>query len=359
VSVALTAASAAGLIALQHSAQQSEGVLESALAEGLGLDYRKLAVAAGLAPAVGPAIRPTAIAPSWIWRRRLLSEGGICYGPAGKRNSLDIWRRRDLPAGGRAPVLLQVPGGGWVSGETRGQAYPLMSRLVDAGWICVPMCYRLSPRATFPDHIIDVKRAIAWVRANIADYGGDPDFIVITGGSAGGHLSSLAALSANEPAFQPGFEDVDTRVQAAVPFYGVYDLRDWDGKGGPKNNVRFVQRMVMKVSPQADPERWRQASPVSWVGPEAPPTMIIHGTNDSLVPVESARRFAGELRSVSRQPVVYAELPMAQHAFDIYASLRTRYTVRAVEQFLAFVRATKFQSEAERSSSKAEEIASA
>ena len=165
-----------------------------------------------------------------------------------------------------------------------------MSWLVDAGWVCVPVNYRLSPKATWPDHIVDVKRAIGWVREHIADYGGDPDFIAITGGSAGGHLSSLAALTANVAAFQPGFEDVDTRVQAAVPFYGIYNLADWDGKGGPVSNIRHVERQVLKVSPTSDPERWSQASPISWVGPDAPPMMFVHGTNDSLVPVEGARQ---------------------------------------------------------------------
>ena len=82
--------------------------------------------------------------------------------------------------------------------------------------MCVSINYRLSPRSTWPDHIVDVKHAIAWVQANIAEYARDPDFIAITGGSAGGHLSSLAALTANDPTFQPGFEDVDTRVQAAA-----------------------------------------------------------------------------------------------------------------------------------------------
>ncbi|MBL7660064.1 alpha/beta hydrolase, partial [Escherichia coli] len=92
------------------------------------------------------------------------------------------------------------------------------------GWICVAINYRHSPRNTWPDHILDVKRALAWVKAHISEYGGDPDFIAITGGSAGGHLSSLAALTPNDPRFQPGFEEADTRVQAAVPFYGVYDF---------------------------------------------------------------------------------------------------------------------------------------
>jgi acetyl esterase/lipase len=337
--VAAQALSAAGLIALHRSAQQSQQVLEAALVDGLGAAYRDVAVAAGLAPGVGPAIRPMTVAPSWIWRRRFVANGGISYGPAGKRNRLDVWRRQDLPTDGRASVLIQVPGGGWVSGETRWQAYPLMARLVDAGWVCVPINYRLSPRATFPDHIVDVKRAIVWVKEHIAEFGGNPDFIAITGGSAGGHLSSLAALTPNQPEFQPGFEDSDTTVQAGVPFYGVYDLADWNGQGGPINNVRFVEQHVLKVAAAAEPDRWRRASPISWVGPDAPPMMLIHGTNDSLAPVEGARRMAKELRAESRQPVVYAELPLTQHAFDIYASLRTRYTVRAVEQFLAFVRA--------------------
>lgn len=333
-------ASAAGLVALQRSAADSGRVLEEALNEGLGEGYRKHAEDAGIAPPEHPGVGAWAVTPTYIARRSRLRANGISYGPAGKRNLLDIWARRDLPTDGKAPVLLQVPGGGWISGETRWQAYPLMDRLIEAGWVCVPINYRLSPRATWPDHIIDVKRAIAWVRANIADYGGDPGFVAITGGSAGGHLSSFAAMSANAPEFQPGFEDADTSVQAAVPFYGVYDLADWDGRGGPSHSIKFVERMLLKSSLRTDPDRWGQASPINWVSEKAPATMLIHGTNDSLVPVEGARRMADALRAVSHQPVVYAELPHAQHAFEIYASLRTRHTVRAVERFLAYVRAT-------------------
>lgn len=338
--IAAQAASAAGLIVLQRSAADSGRVLEEALNDGLGDGYRKHAEAAGIAPAEHPPVGAWEALPTYIARRSRLRASGISYGPAGKRNILDVWARKDLPTDAKAPVLIQVPGGAWVSGETRWQAYPLMDRLIEAGWVCVPIDYRLSPRATWPDHIIDVKRAIAWVKDNIADYGGDPSFVAITGGSAGGHLSSFAAMSANAPEFQPGFEEADTSVQAAVPFYGVYDLADWDGHGGPPQTIRFVERVLLKSRLADDPERFRLASPVSWVSESAPPTMLIHGTNDSLVPVESARRMATVMREKSRQPVVYAELPHAQHAFEIYASLRTRHTVRAVERFLAYVRAT-------------------
>ena len=333
------AASAAGLWKLQRAALDAKGVLEDALVAGLGPDYAELSDRAGIGPAEGPEIHPWAAVPTWVTRRSRLKASGIPYGPHGKGNLLDIWASPEIRPGDKAPVLIQVHGGAWVYGDTKNQAYPLMDRLRTAGWVCVPVNYRLSPKSGWPDHIVDVKRAIAWVKANIAEYGGDPDFVVITGGSAGGHLSALAALSANAPEFQPGFEEADTSVRAGVPFYGVYDLIDWDGRGGPASTIRFMERVVMKSSPVTDRELWQKASPLSWASPDAPPMMILHGTNDSLVPVDGARRMARALRASSTSPVVYAELPRAQHAFDIYGSVRTLNAVRAVEHFLAYVRA--------------------
>ena len=78
-----------------------------------------------------------------------------------------------------------------------------MSHLAELGWVCVSINYRLSPKQSWPDHIVDVKRAIAWVEDNIADYGGDPEFIAVTGGSAGGHLSALAALTPDHVGSNP------------------------------------------------------------------------------------------------------------------------------------------------------------
>ena len=127
-------------------------------------------------------------------------------------------------------MLLQVPGGAWTIGMRRPQAYPLLSHLAERGWVCVSIDYRVSPRHTWPDHIVDVKRALAWIKEHIAEYGGDPDFVAITGGSAGGHLCALAALTPDDPQYQPGFEDADTSVVAAVPIYGRYD---WFSAEGP------------------------------------------------------------------------------------------------------------------------------
>lgn len=144
-----------------------------------------------------------------------------------------------------------------------------MSHLAELGWICVAINYRHSPRNTWPDHIIDVKRALAWVKAHISEYGGDPDFIAITGGSAGGHLSSLAALTPNDPRFQPGFEEADTRVQAAVPFYGVYDFTRLQDAMHPMM-LPLLERMVVKQPRTANMQSYLDASPVTHISADAP-----------------------------------------------------------------------------------------
>ena len=128
----------------------------------------------------------------------------------------------------------------------RPQGYPLMSQLAERGWVCVSIDYRVSPAHTWPDHIVDVKRALAWVKEHIAEYGGDPDFVAITGGSAGGHLCALAALTPNDPQYQPGFEDADTSVVAAVPIYGRYDWFTTKGPGRWEFVLILLQRLVVK-----------------------------------------------------------------------------------------------------------------
>ena len=144
--------------------------------------------------------------------------------------------------------MIQVHGGGWLSGSRYEQGIPLLNHLAALGWVGFNIDYRLSPQATWPDHIVDVKRAIAWVRENADDLGIDPAMICITGGSAGGHLTALAGLSENDPAFQPGFEQADTSVAAAVPFYGVYDLTDAGGVYYPEMADWVFEKIVVKQS---------------------------------------------------------------------------------------------------------------
>jgi acetyl esterase/lipase len=210
-----------------------------------------------------------------------------------------------------------------------------MLQLASRGWVCVSINYRLSPRATFPDPLVDVKRAIKWIREHIAEYGGDPGFLVVTGGSAGGHLASMTALTANEAEYQPGFESVDTRVDGCVAFYGVYDFTDRHRQYRNRGLTDVLERHVMKAPMATAREAYERASPMSRVHADAPAFFVIHGDSDTLVPVADARHFVEALRQHMREPVVYAEIPGAQHAFEIFPSLRTTFVVHGVERFLA------------------------
>jgi acetyl esterase/lipase len=318
---------------------------------GLGIAGRRAAnvTAAALSEVRTPAfpvpLQPTA--PTWgrWWRvtraipfgsRSVRVTRNVDYwGDGDKRHRLDVYQSRLAPPG-KAPVMVYIHGGAWMIGEKREQGKPMMYELVARGWVCVAINYRLSPKATWPDHIVDAKRAVGWVKEHIGDYGGDPSFVAVSGGSAGGHLCALLALSAGDPAFQPGFEDVETDVQACVPFYGVMDLTSsTDGSAifGP-GLLKMLEKTVMKTKESEHPDLFRLASPTYRVRAEAPPFFVLQGVNDTLVPVESARRFVERLRSVSLAPVAYAELPLAQHAFDVLASLRCQATTSAVADFL-------------------------
>ena len=314
--------------------QRADTVLEDSLCETFGTDYLST-VQHPLEPYTARHPNLAALVAAMRDRRRYsATTTDISYGP-GARNQLDVWRRPDMPEGQRAPVLIQVPGGGWSINDKRGQAYPLMSRMVELGWICVPINYSRSPGAAWPAHITDVKRAIAWVRENIADYGGDPDFIAITGGSAGGHLSSLAALTAADERLQPGFEDADTSVQAAVPHYGVYDLT---ARGASHALMMpLLEHLVMQSRFEANPQMFEDASPIFRVHRDAPPFFILHGENDDVIPHAQARAFASALREAGARTVSYAEIPNAHHAFDTIATLRCQMAAEAVAAFLGIV----------------------
>lgn len=258
----------------------------------------------------------------------------VRYSDTSPRHRLDVYRRKDSPTG--CPTLVQVHGGGWVIGDKREQGRPLMLQLAARGWVCFAPNYRLSPRATWPDHLVDVKRALAWVKEHGQEYGADPGFVVLTGGSAGGHLVAMAALTPNDPAYQPGFEQADTSIQGCVPYYGVYDLAAETGtKAARVRAKRLLQRLVLKTD---DQDAFVQASPLAHVRRDAPPFFVVHGRNDTLVPVAEARLFVERLRAVSDDPVVYLELPGTQHAFDVFPSIRSAHVVRAVERFVETLR---------------------
>jgi acetyl esterase/lipase len=251
-----------------------------------------------------------------------------------KKVKLDVYKSIDARPGDRRPGVLQIHGGGWVLGDKREQGVPLLNHLAVNGWVGINANYRLSPRAKFPAHLIDLKKAIAWYREHAEEHGADPNFLCVTGGSAGGHLTALVGLTANDPEYQAGFERVDTSIRAVVPFYGVYDMTNRHGRWHKQTVRRFFGPVVLGKTIADDPESFRKASPMDLVRPDAPPFFVIHGSNDTLVPVGDAREFVELLREASDAPVLYAEMQGAEHAFDVFPSLRTARVIEGVERFL-------------------------
>ena len=270
-------------------------------------------------------------------RRGVTRVRDIAYGDD-PRMLLDVYKPSE--PGGLRPGIMEIHGGAWVIGSKREQGIPLLSHLAANGWVGINVDYRLSPSVKFPDHLLDLKRAIRWYREHAEEHGADPDFLCVTGGSAGGHLAALVALTANVPEYQPGFEHVDTSVRAAVPFYGVYDLRALLDRA-PRRFASLLERHVMGVRRADDPEAYAKASPVHWIREDAPPFLVVHGDLDTLVPVAQARSFTERLRQTSAAPVLYAEMKGAQHAFDLFPSYRAARMIEGAERFLTSVRRTE------------------
>jgi acetyl esterase/lipase len=287
--------------------------------------------------------RSHVVFPFLMFRRRgVRHERGVVYARRGSFPlKLDVYAP-EAPAERPRPAIVEVHGGGWVSGTRKEQGIPLLNHLAANGWVGFNVSYRLSPLATWPDHAVDVKQAIAWVREHAEELGVDPSFVAITGGSAGGHICAFCALTSGDRSLQPGFEHADTSVAAAVPFYGVYDFLDPDVIH--HRLLHWVlERYVFKALIADEPERFRAASPLHLVHTDAPPFLIVHGERDSLVPAEDARRFAAALREVSRNPVVYAEMRGGEHAFDLIPSPRTAPVIEAIERFLHTLRSRSLE----------------
>lgn len=279
------------------------------------------------------------VLPFLVGRRRgVTRQRNVAFARAGGRTlRLDVSRPSAPVPGGRAlrPAIIQIHGGGWVIGDKREQGLPLLTHMAAQGWVGFNVNYRLSPAATFPDHLIDLKAALVWIRAHADDYGIDPTFICVTGGSAGGHLAALMGLTAGNPRFQPGFEAADTSVAAVVPFYGIYDFTPSGAFGSdPAIYRRFLEPVVMKAFVAEEPDRYAEASPIHHVSAQAPPFFVIHGDKDTLAPVHDARTFVEHLKIASKEPVLYAEMQGAQHAFEIFPSARTAKVIEGVERFL-------------------------
>lgn len=326
------------LWAIYHSRQVPERV-EQSLRQGLGANYQaQLSIADN---------QPLSPLPSW---QRVVNPVGfaepgvevlrnIAYAPHGTRTQLDIYRPTQRPPSG-CPVLLQIHGGAWMFGSKNEQGLPLMNYLASQGWICFAINYRLAPSQPFPTQIEDCKKALQWIRREGSQYGANPEFVAVSGGSAGGHLAALMAMTGDSELFSDG--SGDTSIQAMVPFYGLYDLVPRGEQPNDELVIGLLNQRLFHQSPEQNPQLWESACPINYLQQPLPPAMVIHGQIDSLVPVNTAVKFVTQLSAASSNPVVYLELPATEHSFDVPNSWRSQVVVRGVHRFLEWARSRHY-----------------
>lgn len=238
-----------------------------------------------------------------------------------------------VPEAESPPLVVYVHGGGWVA-ETRDNA-PDPARYA-AEWDCAiaSVSYRLqqvpdgspvaemadadnpTPKGEFPDHFVDVKAAIRWLRSRADDYGYDAERVAAWGSSAGGHLALLAGVVDDVTDLGDAFADevektvapeASGAVQAVVSWYGVADMSlaaDEDG----------LMQLLLGGPPATQSDRYRQASPITHVTPASPPTLLLHGRADEVVSVEHSRRFFDALADAGVDAVRY-ELHELNHVW--------------------------------------------
>jgi len=266
----------------------------------------------------------------------------------------DIWQPpEEVAPSGLAFIYFHASG--WHFSDKDVGTRPMFRHLSAQGHVIMDVAYRLCPETDWRGMLGDVKRAVAWLRINAAEYGVDPARIVLGGGSAGGQLALLAAYTADDAALTPvDVMGMDLAVRGVVSWYGPPDITFYAERTTPisswvlpEENERTDDALADKIfqamdfdmpapshwprgitmqeammhalfggPPEARPEAYRQASPVTHVDADCPPTLLLQGEHDSIVAAEAVRALADRLRAVD-VPVVHIEYPQAAHAFDL------------------------------------------
>jgi acetyl esterase/lipase len=222
---------------------------------------------------------------------------------------MDLYQPKRMT--GPAPAVLYVHGGGWTSGDkSDGAGLLFKGELVRRGYVMAAVNYRLAPKYAFPAQIEDVKCAVRYLRANAAKYYIDPKRIGAIGGSAGGHLVALLGTSEKDAGWDSGENsDQSSRVQAVVDMFGPSDLKLMEA-----GSSRRYALMIFNASSLDDP-LLQTYSPTTYVTPDDPPFLILHGDHDEIVPIEQSQILYDKLKAAG-VPVEMVVVKNAGHGFS-------------------------------------------
>ncbi|MFH8798331.1 alpha/beta hydrolase fold domain-containing protein [Streptomyces sp. NPDC017936] len=231
---------------------------------------------------------------------------GVPYAdvPGVRPPELDLWLPPRRPGDPPPPLVVFVHGGAWRRGRREDMGYRMrqwdpgpFARIAAAGLAVASVDYRLSGEAVFPAPLEDLRAAVRWLVRRSAELGTDAERTVVWGESAGGHLAALLALSPGAPA-----------LRGAVAWYAPSDLTL------QADDPHTPEALLLGAAPADVPELAREASPVAHAGPDAPPFLLAHGEDDSMVACDHSRRLAARLRDAGA-PVDLWTLPGADHVW--------------------------------------------
>ena len=236
-------------------------------------------------------------------------ERGVAYLPEGRKEKADLYFPLTMPKATKLPAVLIIHGGGWVGGKRdASREINIGSTLARNGFVAMSIDYKLSynKNAVWPTNLGDCKTAVRWLRKNAERLGIDPERIGVLGGSAGGHLAAMVALTTPADGLDPSEPDGDIscRVKCCVDFYGIADVTSYHDA-----------TMLGKTLAEA-PELYRLASPISYVRSNSPPFLILHGTADTTVNMKQSELLAQTLKQAGVQEQLIV-IPGAPHSFDL------------------------------------------
>ncbi len=253
-------------------------------------------------------------------------ERDVSFLASDRKEKLDLYQPADRPAGKLAPAILIIHGGGWVGGTKSGnREFVTGTTLAKAGYVCASVDYQLSAKNRWPTNLQDCKNGVRWLRANAARLHVDPARIGVIGGSAGGHLALMVAYTGNDPDFAPAepYPGVSDSVSACVDMYGITDVRTRQGtdkSGAPDGKTSDNTQLFPEKLADA-PEKWAAASPVTHIRKDSPPTLILHGTNDTTVDRDQSKQLADALKKAG----VESKLIMVEGANHAWALKTSKF----------------------------------
>lgn len=219
--------------------------------------------------------------------------------------ALDFYKsqRKD---GRIAPCILILHGGGWDGGE-RSQLAGFNQRLARMGYAVAAISYRLAPEHRWPAQREDTLAAIDWLKSRAVEFGIDPTRLVLAGRSAGGQIAAAVGYSG------------DPAIRGVVALYAPHDMRfAWSvSREDDALNSLKLMRQFLGGPPEARPEIYTSASGQLLVAPgRTPPTLLVHGTIDTLVWVRHSQRLSARLAE-AKVPHLLLEIPWATHACEL------------------------------------------